>query len=155
MINPLIIQTAMHKTKRIDFCIFKEETARLELLVVAVSLSKSLHSLCLRYGVGCDPLRHRCARCTPAAVRCGRASVAIFLNMLKKIAVEKVGQWFVNSPQCISCAVVVNVAVASMRSLCHLNYRYAMVSLVTYSLFYRYPNYLCKVQLSPVPTSAI
>ena len=71
--------------------------------------------------------------------------------MLKKIAVEKVGHWIANAPQCSRC----EVAVPSMRSLCHLNNRYAIVSLVTYSLIYRYPYDLWKVQLSPVPTSAI
>ena len=43
----------------------------------------------------------------------------------------------------------------SMRSLCHLNNRYAIVPLVTYSLIYRNPNDLCEVQLSLFPTSAI
>ena len=43
----------------------------------------------------------------------------------------------------------------SMRSLCHLNNRYAIVPLVTYSLIYRNPNDLWKVLLSPFPTSAI
>ena len=45
--------------------------------------------------------------------------------------------------------------VPSMRSLCHLNNRYAIISLVTYSLIYRNPNDLWKVRLSPFPTSAI
>ena len=47
------------------------------------------------------------------------------------------------------------VSVPSMRSLCHFNNRYAIVSLVTYSLVYRNPNDLWKVRLSPFPTSAI
>ena len=63
----------------------------------------------------------------------------IFLNMFKKIAVEKVGHWIVNGPRCSRCTDTgcgcgrCEVAVLSMRSLCHLNHRYAIVSLVTYS----------------------
>ena len=48
---------------------------------------------------------------TVGARRCGRASVAIFLNMLK-IAVEKVGQWIANAPQCTRCAIVVVVVMS-------------------------------------------
>ena len=67
--------------------------------------------------------------------------------MLKKIAVEKVGQWLANAPQCSRCGHC-EVAVPSMRLLCHLNNRYAIVSLVN-------TNDLWKVRLSPFPTSAI
>ena len=107
--------------------------------------------LCHRYVDRCGPLRHRCGRYTSAADSCGRASVAIFINMLKKIAVEKVGHCIANGPQCSRCAVVVVV----VRSLCHLNNRYAIDSLVTYSLIYRYPNDPMESSVSPVPTSAI
>ena len=44
-----------------------------------------------------------------------------------------------------------DVAVSSMRSLCHLNNRYAIVPLVTYSLIYRNPNDLWKVRLGRFP----
>ena len=54
-------------------------------------------------------------RYASGAVRCGRASVAIFLNMFKKIAVKKVGHWIANGPRCSRCKVVVVV----VRSLCY------------------------------------
>ena len=101
----------------------------------------------LRYAVVTPPQ-------TVGARRCDRASVAIFLNMLKKITVGKVGQWIANAPQCTRCGRC-DVAVSSMRSLCHLHNRYAIVPHVTYSLIYRNPNDLWKVRLSPFPTSAI
>ena len=43
---------------------------------------------------------------TGVARHCGRASVAIFLNMLKIIAVENVGHWIANGLQCTRCAIV-------------------------------------------------
>ena len=54
-------------------------------------------------------------------VCCGRASVAIFLNMLKKIDVEKVGHCFANGPPCSRCAVVVVVERSQLRGRCAID----------------------------------
>ena len=72
----------------------------------------------LRYAVVTPPQ-------TVGARRCGRASVAIFLDMLKIIAVEKVGSGLLMLRNALACnrSGRCDVAVSSMRSLCHLSNR--------------------------------